>query len=84
MSLAPGEERTLTAIEDRLRRTDLRLAVKFTLFAISMLLRRQGPLRERVSPWQARRRRARRAVLAALLLLLALCVTMALLTGGVI
>ncbi len=66
MSLAPSEERILTEIENRLRKSDLGRAAMLALFSRRAFRRGQGPARERVSPWQARPSRADRLALLAL------------------
>ena len=67
MSLAPGEQQTLTEIESRLRRSDPKLAARLALFR-RRALRGKGPAREFLSPWRARPRWAIRIALLAVLL----------------
>jgi hypothetical protein len=58
MSLAPGDEQVLAEIEDRLRRSDLRLAARLAVFRRRATHRGRGPATgERISPWLPRRRR---------------------------
>ena len=45
MSLAPGEQQTLTKIKSRLRRSDPKLAARLLLLR-RHAFRRQGPARE--------------------------------------
>jgi Protein of unknown function (DUF3040) len=66
MSLAPGEQQTLTAIESQLQRSDPGLAAMFAAFS-SQVVRRQGPVRELLSPWRPRSKRVLRIVLLAVL-----------------
>jgi hypothetical protein len=56
MSLAPGEQETLTEIEHSLCRSDPRLAAMFAVFS-RQIFARQGPVRELLSPWRPRSRR---------------------------
>ena len=67
MSLAPGEQQTLTEIESRLRRSDPKLAARLALFG-RRALRGKGPAAELLSPWRARPRWAIRIALLAVLL----------------
>jgi Protein of unknown function (DUF3040) len=78
VSLAPGEEQMLTEIEDRLRRSDLKLAARLAIFRWS--LNTSGPARERLSPWRARPAWAIRTAL--LTLLLCACAAAGLLMSG--
>lgn len=64
MSLAPSEEQKLAEIENRLRKSDLRLAARLVLFSHRPFRSAQGPARERISPWQAHRRAAHLTLLA--------------------
>ena len=48
VSLAPSEEQMLTEIEDRLRRSDLKLAARLAIFRWT--LNTSGPARECLSP----------------------------------
>lgn len=57
MSLAPGEEQELAGIEDRLRRSDLKLAALLAIFSRRAARRGWGPAGDRISPWRARRGR---------------------------
>ncbi|HEX6522547.1 MAG TPA: DUF3040 domain-containing protein [Streptosporangiaceae bacterium] len=79
MSLAPGEERILTEIEQQLRRSDLRLAARLALFRHSPFRKAQGPAEGRVSPWRAHPRRPRRtrrlALVAAMVSTLAIAIS---------
>lgn len=56
MSLAPGEQETLTEIENSLCRSDPRLAAMFAVFS-KQIFGRQGPVRELLSPWRPSSRR---------------------------
>jgi hypothetical protein len=67
MSLAPGEEMMLSEIENRLRRSDPRLAARLAVFR-RRALRGKGPVREFLSPWRARPLWAARLTLLAVLL----------------
>lgn len=62
MSLAPGEQETLTEIENSLCRSDPRLAAMFAVFS-RQIFGRQGPVRELLSPWRPRSRQIMKIVL---------------------
>jgi hypothetical protein len=64
MSLAPGEQETLTEIENSLCRSDPRLAAMFAVFS-RQIFGRQGPVRELLSPWRPSSRRFMKLLLLA-------------------
>ena len=75
MSLAPGEQETLTEIENSLCRSDPSLAAMFADFS-RQTFGRQGPVRESLSPWRPGLRRTMGMTLLIITALGAMCVVL--------
>jgi Protein of unknown function (DUF3040) len=75
MSLAPEEQHELARIENRLRFSDPKLALRREAFARKPS-RGRGPAGERLSPWRPRAGRLRLPLLAVVAVATALCMTM--------
>jgi Protein of unknown function (DUF3040) len=75
MSLAPEEQHELARIENRLRFSDPKLALRLEAFARKPS-RGRGPARERLSPWRPRAGRLRLLLLVVAAVVAALCVIM--------